>query len=121
MARKCDTTKYRRRRKRERLSAIARAHRNLVLEAQYRAQVQERARKAELARLADPRRQLVQRMANILYARLSSSPLYQMTEMARLFGVDVKRILDAMVSGDDSVPLPPGYVWLKQGSPGRFA
>lgn len=110
MARQCDTRKYRRRKRRERLNAIARVQRIEVLEAQRRAQVQERLRKAELARLADPRRQLVQRLINVLYVRLSSSPLDQITKIASLFGVDGKRILDAMVRGDDSVPLPPGYV-----------
>jgi len=46
-----------------------------------------------------------------------------MTEIARIFGVDIEKIMDAVVSGDDSVPLPPGYVWLKEGSPGsgRYA
>ena len=123
MAKKCHTAKYRKRRKRERLNAVARVHRIKAMEAQHRAEVRERVRRAELARLADPRRPLVQRLVNILYARYANNPLYQMTEIARIFGVDIEKIMDAVVSGDDSVPLPPGYVWLKEGSPGsgRYA
>lgn len=104
MARKCDTSKYRRRKRRERLNAIARSRRLELLEAQRRAEAQGRLRKAELARLADPRRQLVQRLVNILYTRLSSDPLYQLIEISKLFGV----------------LFPPGYVWLKEGRGIRY-
>ena len=123
MAKKCATTKYRKRRQRERLNAIARDKHIKVMEAKHWTEVKERQRRAELARLADPRRLLVQRLVNILYARLSSNPLYQMMEISKFFGIDGEMILDAAVRGDDSVPLPPGYVWLKEGSPGsgRYA
>ena len=123
MARKCDTSKYRKRRQRERLNAIPRDKRIKVLEAKHLAVVRARKRMAELAWLRDPRRPLIQRLVNILYARYANNPFYQWTEFSKLFGVDVDKIMDAMVSGDDSVPLPPGYVWLKEGSPGsgRYA
>ena len=123
MARKCDTAKYRKRRKRERLNAVARVRRIKAIEAKHWAEVRERVRRAELARLADPRRPLVQRLVNILYARYANDPWYRMTEVARIFGVDTEKIMDAVVSGDDSMPLPRGCVWLKEGSPGsgRYA
>ena len=99
MAKKCDTAKYRKRRQRERLNAIARENRFKAIEAKHWAEVKERRRMAELARLADPRRPLVQRLVNILYARLSSNPLYRMMEIAKLFGIDGEMVLDTALRG----------------------
>lgn len=123
MARECDTTKYRKRRRKEKLNAAARRRRLALQEAQYR----EKCRKIEAERraawLRDPKRQQVQRLVNVLRARLMSDPLYQVLEISKVFGINGERILDAVASGDESVLLPPGHVWLKEGSPGsgRYA
>ena len=110
MAKKCATAKYRKRRKRERLNAILRDKRIKAMEAKHWAEVRERQRRAELARLADPRRPLIQRLVNLLYARYANDPFYRIQAISRLFGVDLDLIMDAVVSGDDSVQLPQGGV-----------
>ncbi len=99
MARKCDTAKYRKRRERERLSAVTRDRRIEAIAFKHRVEVQERVRKAELARLADPRRQLVQRLVNILCVRLSSNPVYQLMQISKLFGIDMDEVVRDSVSG----------------------
>ena len=121
MARKCYQAKYKKRRLKERQNKLARMRRRQLTELEYLGRVKEQRARAEAARLADPRRQLIQRLVNILYARLSANPLYQMMEVAKIFGIDEEEILDAFIRGDDSVPLSPGYGWLKKSGSRRPA
>lgn len=87
MVRKCDSAKYKKRRQKERRNKIGREHRLRIQEALRSEQIREQKRRAEAARLADPRRQLVQRLVNILYSRVSSDPVYQVIMVGKLFGV----------------------------------
>lgn len=83
MVRKCDTQKYRRRRVRE----IAAHARNVA-----RRQIEERQRLLRLRAaeeqrrqewLADPRRQKIQELVNILAARLYADPVYRIMVIER--------------------------------------
>ena len=98
MAKKCNTAKYKKRRQRERLNAVARGSRIRAIEAKQRVIIQERIRKAEWEKLHDPRRIEGQKLANILYARLSSDPLYQVMEISKLFSVDSEKIMDGAIN-----------------------
>jgi hypothetical protein len=49
---------------------------------------QRQAKEAALAkRLRDPRRPLIQRMVNILYARVSRDPVYHLVEISKALGM----------------------------------
>lgn len=87
MARKCDSAKYKKRRQKERRNKVEHEHRRRLREALRSEQIREQRRRAEAARLADPRRQLAQRLVNILYSRVSSDPVYQIYMIGKLFGV----------------------------------
>ena len=105
MARKCDTSKYRRRRVRERVNTEVRKKRIAANEAYWRKKHQEAAHQAWLA---DPRRQLIQQFTNILYARLRAGPLYLMLVVSRLFGMEnPEKIIDSIIKRG-SIPLPGG-------------
>jgi chromosome segregation and condensation protein ScpB len=107
MARKCDTSKYRRRRVRERVNTEVRKKRIAANEAYWRKKHQEAQEAAHQAWLADPRRQLIQQLVNILSARLYANPLYRMLEVANLFGIDANRLMDDIVKRG-VIPLPGG-------------
>ena len=118
MANKFATTKYRKRRKREKLNAIAREKRIKALEREHWVEVRKRRQQAEEARLRDPRRPHIQRIVNILDARCMNDPLYRIREIMKVFGVDTYGLIDSVVAahsggeGEDSnrqlhVPMPP--------------
>ncbi len=107
MARKCDTTKYRRRKQREHVNALARRHRVELYDAGVRKRQREAVAAARVAWLADPRRQLIQQVVNILYAQLCSNPLYRMLEVSSLFGIDANRLMEDIVKRG-TIPLPGG-------------
>lgn len=99
MARKCDTSKYRKRVARQRQNRGERKRRLQLEQIQYLKRREEAEARAKAAREADPRWQLAQRLVNILYARLCASPLYRTIETARLFGVDAEALLKETISG----------------------
>lgn len=81
MARKCDTQKYRRRRIREReahAKSVARRQRERH-DYWARARAEEERRRQEW--LADPRRQQIQQLVNVLAARLYTFPTYRILAM----------------------------------------
>ena len=94
MARKCDTSKYRKRRQREHVNSVARRRRQAEEKALFHKRQREAIAAAREAWLADPRRQLIQQLVNILSARLYANPLYRMLEVANLFGIDANRLME---------------------------
>lgn len=89
-ARKCDTAKYKKRRQREHLNSINRITRKKKEDAAYWARVRAQRAEAELIRLHDPRRLEAQKIVNILHAYISNDPVYKISQIANLFGVDIR-------------------------------
>jgi len=84
MVRKCDTEKYRRRRAREKLAHAAHVERRQRQEREWRARVEEEEERRRQEWLADPRRQKIQELVNVLAGRLYADPTYRFLVMERV-------------------------------------
>lgn len=76
MTKKCDTEKYRRRRAREKIAHAKHVARRQREAREYRAIVEAENERCRLEWLADPRRQQIQELVNVLCVKLYASPDY---------------------------------------------
>ena len=88
MARKCDTGKYRKRRKREIENKKSRIARQAAVDRQYYEAQRKWRETVQWQWDHDERRLLMQQLIRILRRRLNNSPLYLHMEMLRIFGTD---------------------------------
>lgn len=84
MARKCNTEKYRRRRAKERKNRKEKVVRLRIAENERHESWEELQKLRRAERLTDPRHQAVQRLVNVLYARLRASPLYGILQISQI-------------------------------------
>ena len=102
MARKCDTAKYKKRKHREHLNKGERIRRISLERSQMYEQIRRQKYEAELRRLADPRTQLGQQLVNVLYARLSSAPLYKIMQIGEIFGVRFQDYISDIIEREEA-------------------
>lgn len=100
MARKCDTTKYRKRREQEKTSHERHQLQRQKEESARREywamrHAQEQEARTE-TQLADPRRPYIQRVVNLLRAKVEADPLWPAYIFGKVWGVDVDGVIEGV-------------------------